>query len=62
MQLSSAAQAVLFGSPLIQLSQLCNVHDLSGQVKIVWHTCLGLIDPTGKAHVYFASESNRLGG
>lgn len=37
-------------------------HDLSGQVKFGCHTCLGLINPAGNAHICFSGENNRFDG
>lgn len=34
------------------VSALVTHHDLSGQIKIVWHPCLGLINPTGKGRLF----------
>lgn len=65
MQLSSAVQ-MWAGCALWQLTtalvSALTYHYLSGQVKIGCHTCLGLINPAGNAHVCFAWQNNRFDG
>lgn len=65
MQLSSAAQmwaGCALWQPTNAIVSALTYHDSSGQVKIGCHTCLGLINPAGNAHVCFAWENNRFDG
>lgn len=64
MQLDSAVPALpgcaLWQATTPVVSALVIYCDLSGQIKMLWHTCLGLIYLADKTCVYFSWENNRL--